>query len=520
MSTSEASALHSSSAVLRYALSVSSVVAAVIVTYLLPQDFFISLLFYLAIMLSAWFGGLGPGLVASLLATLAINYFFLNRAPATLIDLMDLPKIVVFFGSAFLISSWSVGKSRPDSLIRRARLEPERIIQERSADLVQSNDRLQAEIAERGRAEILLREQSHLLDLTHDTIFARDLNDIITYWNRGAEELYGWKRQEALGKVSHQLLQTIFPARMEEITNELFRRGRWEGEIIHKKRDGTPVIVASRWSLQRDEQGRPVATLETNNDMTERKQAEEKLRMAQDELAHVTRLMTMGELASSIAHEVNQPLSAVVTNGNACLRWLASEPANLDETRECIRRIIRDGNRASEVIARIRALAKKSSIEKALLNLNDAIREVLALTDNEARRGGVWVRTELAVGLPTVRGDRVQLQQVILNLVVNGIEAMKAISDRPRELLIKSDRYESGKVLIAVQDSGIGLDQESLDRIFNAFYTTKPEGMGLGLSISRSIIEAHGGRLWARPNAGFGTTFQFTLQTDDENWHV
>jgi two-component system, LuxR family, sensor kinase FixL len=511
MSTSEASALHSSSAGLRYALSVSSVVAAVIVTYLLPQDFFISLLFYLAIMLSAWFGGLGPGLIASLLATLAINYFFLNRAPVTLIDLTDLPKIVVFFGSALLISSRSVGKSRPDELDLK--------IQERAADLRQSNERLQAEIAERGRAEILLREQSRLLDLTHDTIFARDLNDIITYWNRGAEELYGWKRTEALGQVSHQLLQTIFPARMEEITNELFRKGRWEGEIVHKKRDGTPVIVASRWLLQRDEQGRPVATLETNNDITERKQAEEKLRMAQDELAHVTRLMTMGELASSIAHEVNQPLSAVVTNGNACLRWLASEPANLDETRECIRRIIRDGNRASEIIARIRALAKKSSIERALLNLNDTIREVLALTDNESRRGGVWVRTELAAGLPPVRGDRVQLQQVILNLVVNGIEAMKAVTDRPRELLIKSDQYESGKVLIAVQDTGIGLDQESPDRIFHAFYTTKPDGMGLGLSISRSIIEAHGGRLWARSNSGFGTTFQFTLQTDDEKWH-
>lgn len=510
---SEASALYSTSAVGRYCLSVSCVVAAVIVTHLLPPGALISLLFYLAIVLSAWFGGLGPGLIASLLATLALNYFFLKRAPAALIEPTDFPQILAFFGSALLINSWSAGKSRAASLLRRARNELETKIQERTADLRQSNERLQAEIVERERAQELLREQAHLLDLTHDTIFARDLNDIITYWNRGAEELYGWKKEEALNQVSHQLLQPIYPDQMAEITDELFRRERWEGEIIYKKRDGTPVTVASRWTLQRDEQGRPVATLETNNDITERKQAEEKLRRAQDELAHITRVMTMGELASSIAHEVNQPLSAVVTNANACLRWLASEPANLEETRECLRRIIRDGNRASEIIGRIRALAKKSSLERAALNLNDTIREVMALTDNEARRGGVWLRAELAADLPPVRGDRVQLQQVILNLVVNGIEAMKAVADRPRELLIRSARDESGNVLITVQDNGIGLDPESLDQIFNAFFTTKREGMGLGLSISRSIIEAHGGSLWARPNAGFGATFQFALRT-------
>jgi two-component system, LuxR family, sensor kinase FixL len=516
MSMSEASTLHSASAFLRYGLSISSVVAAVIVTYLLRPDLFISLFFFLAMAISAWFGGLGPGLIATLLGTLALNYFFPNPGPNVWFDLTDLPKILVFFGSAFLISSWSAAKNRAENLLRREHDELEAKVEERTADLLRTNYRLQAEIAERERVEELLREQADLLDLTHDTVFARDLNNIITCWNRGAEELYGWKREEAVGKVSHQLLQTIFPAQLEDITSELFRRGRWEGEIIQKKRDGTQVILASRWSLQRDEQGMPVATLETNNDVTERKQAEEKLRIAQDELAHVMRVMTMGELASSIAHEVNQPLTAVVTNGNACLRWLACEPANLNETRECLRRIIRDGNRASEVIARIRALAKKTAMERAALNLNDAIREVIALTENEARRGGVWLRTDLASGLPPVHGDRVQLQQVILNLVVNGIEAMMAVTDRPRELLIKSDQYEKGKVLVAVQDSGIGLDQESLDRIFNAFYTTKPEGMGMGLSISRSIIEAHGGKLWARPNTGFGATFQFDLQIDDE----
>src|SRR6266850_2309761 len=177
------------------------------------------------------------------------------------------------------------------------------------------------EIEERKRAEEVLREQAGLLDLTHDTVFVRDINDVITYWNRGAAEMYGWIRDEAVGKVSHQLMQTIFPAPFEEINAELLRTGRWEGELVHTKRDGTQVIVASRWSMQRDKQGLPAAILETNNNITERKRAEEALRQAQAELAHVTRVTTLGELAASIAHEVNQPLSGIITNSNACLQW-------------------------------------------------------------------------------------------------------------------------------------------------------------------------------------------------------
>jgi C4-dicarboxylate-specific signal transduction histidine kinase len=224
-------------------------------------------------------------------------------------------------------------------------------------------------------------------------------------------------------------------------------------------------------------------------------------------------------LATSIAHEVNQPLAAVTTNGSACLRWLAGEPPNLDEARECLRRIIRQGNRASEVIARIRALVKKSVLAKARLDLSETIQEVLAMTNTEARRHRVSVRTELAARLPAVRGDRVQLQQVVLNLVMNGIEAMKVVTDRPRELLISSQPHESSKVLVAVQDSGIGLDPQGMERLFEAFYTTKPEGMGMGLSISRSIIEAHGGRLWPAANGDCGATFQFTLPTEDGDLH-
>jgi PAS domain S-box-containing protein len=247
----------------------------------------------------------------------------------------------------------------------------------------------------------------------------------------------------------------------------------------------------------------------------EREQAEEALHKAQAELAHVTRVTTLGELTASIAHEVNQPLSAIVTNGGACLRWLAAESPNLDEAREAARRIIRDAQRAGHVITRIRAMLQKTDTQKARLDINDAIRDIVALAQGEVSRNRVTLRMELAADLPPVLGDRVQLQQVILNLLMNGVEAMAVVNDRPRELCIQSRSHESDKVLIAVQDCGIGLDRENLGKIFDAFYTTKSQGMGMGLAISRSIVENHGGRLWATANKGAGVTFQFTLPKYD-----
>jgi PAS domain S-box-containing protein len=375
---------------------------------------------------------------------------------------------------------------------------------------------LQAEVAERKRGEEALRERANLLDLTHDTIFVRDINDVITFWNRAAEKLYGWTREEAVGQVSHHLTQTIFPAPLEEITAELNSTGRWEGELIHTRRDGTQVVVASRWALQLDEQGKPIAVLETNNNITERKRAEEALHKAQVELAHVTRVATLGEMTASISHEVNQPLAAVVTNANACLRWLARQSPDLDEARAAVERIVRDGSRASEVIGRIRALVKKSPPRQDRLSINDIILEVIALARSEMHMNRVSLQTQLADSLPLVLADRVQLQQVVLNLIVNGIEAMNRSSEGKRELGISTEGDGSSGVLIAVRDSGVGLNPENLEHLFDPFYTTKPDGMGMGLAISRSIIEAHGGRLWATPNAPCGAVFQFTLPHDGE----
>jgi PAS domain S-box-containing protein len=503
-------------AFIRYGTAVLFVLAALIASELLQ---FISdtapwFEFLIAVMISSWVCGVGPGFLAVLLSSLTIDYFFLP--PLYSIGVPTLPNLrglLVFVLSALLISWLSARRKRAEALLKQARDEMEARVQQRTAELKRTNEELQAEIAERKRAEQTLREQADLLDLTHDTIMVRDTNDAITYWNRGAEEMYGWTKEEALGKVSHRLLQTVFPKPMDDIKAELVSRGRWDGEVIHARRDGWQIVAASRWAVQRDRQGRPLATLEINNDITERRKAEDALRKMQAELAHVTRVLTMGELASSIAHEVNQPLTAVVTNGDASLRWLSCAPPDLDEARQAVERMIRAGKQASEVIGRIRAFLKKTVPAKVQLDINELIREVVALARGEAARHQVLPQIQLATDLPPVLGDRVQLQQVVLNLVMNGIEAMTAVSDRPRQLLISSDRSEPGKVQVVVKDCGIGLDLQSKDRLFDAFYTTKPEGMGMGLSISRSIVEAHGGRLWAAPNTGPGATFQFTLPT-------
>ena len=263
--------------------------------------------------------------------------------------------------------------------------------------------------------------------------------------------------------------------------------------------------------------------------MSERRRAEAELRQARDELemkvaqrtdelrrigatlAHVTRVTTLGELAASIAHEINQPLAAIGANATASLNWLAKPKPNLALVREALTDIVADGHRAGDVIQRIRQLATKSEPEKTPLDLNDVIQEVVPLVRSEVKKHSVSLHVDLAPALPQAAGDRVQLQQVIINLVMNGVEAMTAVTGRPRELVIRTEAVDEDRVLVAVRDTGIGLDTKHVGQMFDAFFTTKPAGMGMGLSISRSIIEGHGGRLWATPNAMHGVTFQFAL---------
>src|ERR1051325_8538780 len=365
----------------RYGLAVIIVAAALVLTRWLQQYTDITPLFYAAIIVSAWFGGIGPGLLAVVLAELSIDYYFVE--PLYALGLGPKPySFLVVFGVLALFTSWmSTKRRKAEEELKQARDELELKVQERTKELRQANETL-------------------------------------------------------------------------------------------REREG--------------------------------------------ELTHVTRVMTIGELTASIAHEVNHPLAAIVTNGNACLRWLGGATPNLAEGRQAVQRIIKDSYRASEVIARVRSLVKKTPPRNDLVDLNEVIDEVLALAQSEARRNRVSLKRQFKDDLPRVRGDRVQLQQVILNLIINGLEAIAKSKDGPRELSVSSNVDEKSNVIVAVKDSGDGLDTANLERVFDAFYTTKPEGMGMGLAISRTIIESHGGRLWATPNSPKGAVFQFTLSTGDE----
>ena len=280
----------------------------------------------------------------------------------------------------------------------------------------------------------------------------------------------------------------------------------FEKELFRKDGSRVPILIGAATFEEAGSQGVAFVL-----DLTERRRAEEALRDAQMQLAHANRLETLGQLTASIAHEVNQPIAATLTNAQAGLRWLRLDPPDLDEARQALDRIVRDGARAGVVVQRIRNLVKKAPHRDDRIEINAAIREVIEFTGSEAMKNGVSVRTELAEGFPPVRGDRVELQQVVLNLTLNAIEAMSGMREGPRELLIATGKTEAGDILVAVRDSGPGLAPAIQENLFKAFYTTRPNGLGLGLSICRSIVETHGGRLWATANAPRGAVFQFTL---------
>jgi C4-dicarboxylate-specific signal transduction histidine kinase len=256
------------------------------------------------------------------------------------------------------------------------------------------------------------------------------------------------------------------------------------------------------------------ANEQLQSEIAEREAAEEDLIQARTEVARIARITTMGELAASIAHELNQPLGSIVMSGDVCLRWLARKPPDLDEARQAVESIIRDGTRASSVLVRIRGLLRRGERSRECLNINDVIRDVVALLDGELRRSGADLRTEMPGNLPPVVVDRVLLQQVILNLMMNAMEAMRTVNDRARVLCIRTEKKDSDSIVVLVQDSGAGLDPKHSSRMFEPFYTTRAEGIGMGLTISRSIIEAHGGRLWALANDEPGSTFCFSLPID------
>jgi len=374
-------------AIWSYGIAVLSVAAALIISRLPAvhlQDAPVSL-FLCAVLLSAWFGGIGPGLLATALSALAFNYYFLPPIHSLGPKPDEIPRLVIFTVSALFVGSLSAAERSAIESLRRTRDDLRKTVQE----LQSTNEALQAE------------------------------------------------------------------------------------------------------SL-------------------ERKHAEEARREAQAELARVSRVTTMGELTASLAHEVNQPIAAAVTNANTCLRWLTRDQPDLEEAREAASRIVKDANRAADIISRVRLLFKKSTPQREPVDVNEAIRAMTVLLRSEATRYNITVRMELAADLPLIMGDRVQLQQVLMNLIVNSIDAMKDV-DGARELTVKSQRTEKEEVLVSVSDTGVGLPPQQVDQMFNAFFTTKPHGTGMGLRISRSILESHGGRLWAADNFPRGASFHFAL---------
>jgi len=422
-------------------------------------------------------------------------------------------------------ASIGLQEARLRSEQKRGASELDRRVAQRTTELAAANEALRKEIADRKHAEEDLRisEEKHrvIVEAANDAVVSMDEEGAILLANPATRRIFGYDPVEIVGKPMTMLM----PEMMQKLHENGFRRylatGKrhlnWQGvEVTAQRKDGQefPVEV-SFGELTSD--GHKLFT-GFIRDISERKQAEDRLRASernlqttQAELARVSRLTTMGELAASIAHEVNQPLTGVINNGSACLRLLANNNLEPDVLRRALEGIIADGTRASTVLARIRAFIKKEPAEKSELDINEVIQEVLVvLAGRELYENQVLPNHQLKTDLPSVLADRVQLQQVLLNLIMNGIEAMAAVSDRPRLLGVQSRIDESGDVLVAVSDSGTGFGFE-LDRVFHPFFTTKANGMGMGLSISRSLVESHGGRLWAAPNSPHGAVFSFTL---------
>jgi PAS domain S-box-containing protein len=468
------------SAILNYAVAVLSVVAALVASRLLDTYMqsspFVSLSLC-AIMFSAWFGGLGPGLLATALSILGFNYYFLPPISSFAVAPTELPRIVLLAMTALFVVWLTVARRDSEGALRRS----------------------QAYLAEAQR-------------LSHTGSFGWKIASGDIVWSKETYQIFGV--DETVQPTINLVLERVHPDDRELVQHEIDRAALGEQDYDYEHRllmpDGAIKhlhVRAHRVKCKSGEEEIVGALL----DVTATRQAQEALHTALAELARVTRVTALGQISASIAHEVNQPLAAIAINASAGLRWLTREVPEVDEAHACVSRIVEEANRASEVIRKIRDLAKGADPEVVPLDINEVIDEAVALVKQEALSHRVTVQLQLAPELPLVRGDRIQLQQVIINLAINGVQAMATVTDRARVLTIQTEQHKSDQVLVAVQDVGVGVEPEELDRLFSAFYTTKPDGMGMGLSICRSIIDAHGGRVWASRNIGSGTTFQFTV---------
>jgi PAS domain S-box-containing protein len=480
-------------AILRYGLAVLSVAIALGTALLLQSYHFRNIadpLFLVAIALTVWFAGIGPAILVVVLSGLANSWFFIEPIYTIYITRDDVPHFIIFVLFASLLTAFAAVRRRVER------------------QLLRSRDELAQEVAVR-------TQQASLLNLTHDTIFVRDMNHVITYWNRGAQELYGWTAEQAIGKQSPKLLQTVFPTSIEEIQAELLSTDRWEGELEKTKADGTRVVVASRWSLQRNEKGDPIAILETNNDITQRKRGEEEVRKLNQELGNrTTELEAINKeleaFAYSISHDLRAPLRHIV-GFTELLQKNASSIVD-EKGRRYMMTILESAKRMGVLIDDLLAFSRigRAETRETMVSLEQLVKEV---------QSEVWQETEgrdikWRVGpLPDLYGDRSMLKLALVNLISN---AIKFTRQRPQpEIEIGCTEKPKDGVVVFIKDNGVGFDMKYVNKLFGVFQrlhrTEEFEGTGIGLATVQRIIRRHGGQVWAEGMVGKGATFYLSL---------
>jgi PAS domain S-box-containing protein len=478
--------------ILRYGLAVSSSAIALGLALLAQRYGFRDMdvpLFLFAIAVSVWYTGIGPAIVAGLLSSLAFDYFFTEPRYSFYIRSSELPYYAAFLLFALLITWFSAVRRRVEE------------------QLLHSHTELQSEVVKR-------TEQASLLNLTHDTIFVRDMNDIISYWNRGAEELYGWKPEEAIGRQSHELTRTEFPIPIEEVRAELLHTGRWEGELQKSKADGSRVVVASRWSLRQDEQGRPVAILETNNDITERKRREQDIHNLNLELAkRSTELESINKELEAFAYSISHDLRAPLRHMAGYTELLQKKVSSIvdEKSNHYIAMILDSAKRMGNLIDDLLAFSRigRAQTKKTRFDLKQLVKE--ALTEVQQDTEGRDIAWKIGA-LPEFYGDRAMLRLVLVNLLSN---AIKFTRTRPRaEIEIGCANGNADDLLIFVSDNGVGFDMKYVNKLFGVFQRLHAndafEGTGIGLATVQRIINRHGGNVWAEGVVDRGATFYFS----------
>ena len=480
------------SPVLRYGLAGASFAIALGLALLTQLYGFRNIevpLFLFAIAVSVWYAGIGPAILAVVLSSLAFDYFFTEPRYSFYIRSSELPYYAVFILFALLLTWFSAVRRRVEQ------------------QLLHSRDELQREVAKR-------TEQANLLNLTHDTIFVRDMNDVISYWNRGAQELYGWTAEDAIGNNSQRLFQTVFPTPVDDIRAELLHTGRWEGELKKTTADGTKVVVASRWSLRRDEQGRPVAILETNNDITERKRREQEIQSLNQELAkRSTELEAINKELEAFAYSVSHDLRAPLRHMAGYTELLQKKVLSIvdEKSKHYMAMILDSAKRMGNLIDDLLAFSRigRAETQNTLVSLGQLVKEALTEVRQDVHgRDIVW-----KIGaLPEFYGDRSMLKLVLVNLISNAIKFTRTRAQA--EIVIGCVSGSKDDLVVFVRDNGVGFDMKYVTKLFGVFQRLHDsdsfEGTGIGLATVQRIIHRHGGKVWAEGAVDGGATFYFS----------